>query len=159
MCGIFGMIVSEGCQPDPFLVEKSANSLIHRGPDDYGYFYKDQVALASRRLAVLDLSQKGHQPMTYRNNTIVYNGEIYNYLEIRTELKSKGYAFETHTDTEVVLAAYDCWGEDCVNVMNGMWAFAIHDPSRNRIFVHEIVLESSLFIIQQLVGIFALLLK
>lgn len=134
MCGIFGMIVSEGCQPDPYLVEKSANSLIHRGPDDHGYFYKDQVALASRRLAVLDLSLKGHQPMTYQNNTIVYNGEIYNYLEIRTELKAKGYAFETNTDTEVVLAAYDFWGEDCVTYMNGMWAFAIYDPSRNRVF-------------------------
>ena len=134
MCGIFGMIVSEGCQPDPLLVEKSTNSLIHRGPDDHGFFYKNQVALGSRRLAVIDLSSKGHQPMTYRNNTIVYNGEIYNYLEIRTELKRKGYAFDTNTDTEVVLAAYDCWGEDCVTFMNGMWAFAIYDPSRNRVF-------------------------
>ncbi len=134
MCGIFGMIVPKGSSPDPNLVEKCTNSLIHRGPDDYGYFYKGQIALASRRLAVLDLSANGHQPMTYRNNTIVYNGEIYNYLELKDQLKTKGYSFITNTDTEVVLAAYDYWGEDCVKFFNGMWAFAIHDPERNQIF-------------------------
>ena len=134
MCGIFGTIVTKGNFPDRDLVEKCTNSLIHRGPDDYGYFYENQVALASRRLAVLDLSANGHQPMTYRNNTMVYNGEIYNYLEIRSDLISKGYTFLTDTDTEVVLAAYHYWGMDCVNIFNGMWAFAIYDARCNQVF-------------------------
>jgi len=134
MCGIFGTIVTKGTFPDPDLVEKCTDSLIHRGPDDYGYFYKGQVALASRRLAVLDLSESGHQPMTYRNNTIVYNGEIYNYLEIRSDLISKGYSFLTDTDTEVVLAAYHYWGTECVDIFNGMWAFAIYDTRCNQVF-------------------------
>jgi len=134
MCGIFGMIVSKGKQPDPYLVEKCTDRLIHRGPDDHGYFYKDQVALASRRLAVLDLSSSGHQPMTYRNNTMVYNGEIYNYLELKRILISKGYVFETGTDTEVVLAAYHFWGKACVDHFNGMWAFVIYDQATNTLF-------------------------
>ena len=134
MCGIFGMIVPKGKQPDPYLVEKCTDRLIHRGPDDHGYFYKNQVALASRRLAVLDLSASGHQPMTYRNNTIVYNGEIYNYLELKKTLAVKGYIFETGTDTEVVLAAYHFWGKACVDHFNGMWAFVIYDQVANILF-------------------------
>jgi len=134
MCGIFGMIVPKGKQPDPYLVEKCTDRLIHRGPDDHGYFYKDQVALASRRLAILDLSFSGHQPMTYRNNTMVYNGEIYNYLELKRKLISKGYVFETGTDTEVVLAAYHFWGKACVDHFNGMWAFVIYDQAANTLF-------------------------
>jgi len=134
MCGIFGMIVPKGKQPDPYLVEKCTDRLIHRGPDDHGYFYKDQVALASRRLAILDLSFSGHQPMTYRNNTMVYNGEIYNYLELKRKLISKGYVFETGTDTEVVLAAYHFWGKACVDHFNGMWAFVIYDQAANALF-------------------------
>src|SRR5674476_876965 len=86
----------------------------------------DSLALLHRRLSIIDLSDSGHQPMNYENRYwIVLNGEIYNYLEIKEELLKKGYSFKSTSDTEVVLAAYTEWGEDCAEHFNGMWAFAI----------------------------------
>ena len=95
-----------------------------------------KLALGHRRLSIIDLSAKGHQPMSYKNGRywIVYNGEIYNYIEIRAELVKKGHCFVSGTDTEVILAAYDEWGEDCLNHFNGMWAFVIYDTIGEKVF-------------------------
>jgi len=94
-----------------------------------------RLYLGHRRLSILDLSTAGHQPMRYRDRWIVYNGEVYNYLELRQELKAEGYEFATNTDTEVILAAYDRWGEKCVTRFNGEWALCIFDPRRRTLFL------------------------
>jgi asparagine synthase (glutamine-hydrolysing) len=117
-----------------------ARSLIapipHRGPDGSGIFVGRGVALAHRRLAIIDLSEDGAQPMRSGDGRLVltYNGEIYNYIEIRDELKSLGVAFRTQSDSEVILAAYAQWGRECVRRFNGMWSFVIYDQDRRRIF-------------------------
>lgn len=112
------------------------NGLIrHRGPDDEGFFLEKNVALGHRRLSILDLSPEGHQPMhRSQRYVIVYNGEVYNYLELREELIDDGYSFTSHTDTEVILAAYEHWGEACVSHFNGMWAFALYDREKETLF-------------------------
>lgn len=134
MCGITG-IVQKNNSPVNLKELNLANKIIqHRGPDADGTFFGANFAMAHRRLAILDLSIKGNQPMEYRGNTIAYNGEIYNYIEIRKILHSKGYSFSTQTDTEVILAAYDYWGTTCVQHFNGMWAFVIYDHKRNELF-------------------------
>lgn len=94
------------------------------------------LALGHRRLSVVDLSPSGHQPMCYLERYwITYNGEIYNFMALRSELENKGYAFHSHSDTEVILAAYDCWGEGCQHHFNGMWAFAIYDSLQQTLFL------------------------
>ncbi|MFT5765486.1 MAG: asparagine synthase (glutamine-hydrolyzing), partial [Saprospiraceae bacterium] len=98
------------------------------------YFFENNLALGNRRLAILDLSDKGHQPMNYKELTITYNGALYNYLEIKNSLIQKGYFFQTNTDTEVILVAYKEWGNDCVYQFNGMWAFAIYDRDHQTLF-------------------------
>lgn len=112
------------------------NTLIeHRGPDDEGYFFHNNFAFGHRRLSILDLSHEGHQPMHYREKyTITYNGEVYNYTEVKEELQQEGYHFSSSTDTEVILASYDKWGVDCVHKFNGMWAFALFDKEKDIIF-------------------------
>ena len=128
MCGISGIINRDNGKVEKQDMKKMNDLISHRGPDDEGFFYEKNFAFGHRRLSVLDLSSDGHQPMHYREKyTITYNGEIYNYLEIRKELIQYGYEFRSRTDTEVILASYDKWGEDCVNKFNGMWAFAIYD--------------------------------
>lgn len=112
------------------------DSIQHRGPDGEGFYYYGNVGFGHRRLSILDLSDLGAQPMKYGENlTITYNGEVYNYIEIRESLKQKGYVFTSGTDTEVILASYQEWGEECVHRFNGMWAFAIHDIKRNIVFI------------------------
>ncbi|NKQ41716.1 MAG: asparagine synthase (glutamine-hydrolyzing) [Sulfurovum sp.] len=136
MCGISGIINKNQKQVNEDEI-KSINDLItHRGPDDEGFYHERNFAFGHRRLSILDLSSDGHQPMHYLDEryTITYNGEVYNYLEIRDELKKDGYTFHSDTDTEVVLASYDKWGEECVNRFNGMWAFAIYDKEKDTIF-------------------------
>jgi asparagine synthase (glutamine-hydrolysing) len=112
------------------------DAVAHRGPDSEGHLLEGQVALGHRRLSVLDLSEHGNQPMSYSNTglTLIYNGEIYNYVEIRAELKAVGYSFTSDTDSEVILAAYDRWGAGCVTRFNGMWSFAMLDRRRNVLF-------------------------
>jgi len=133
MCGISGIISKNAISRDA--IEKMTDAIIHRGPDDYGYYHGPGVALGHRRLAILDLSKAGHQPMEYLDRYVItYNGEIYNYIEIRKKLESEGYAFQSHTDTEVIMAAYDKWGVYCVKQFNGMWAFAIYDKEKNLVF-------------------------
>ena len=111
------------------------NTLAHRGPDAEGHWINSSTALGSRRLSIIDLSNAGNQPMHYLNRyTIIHNGEIYNYLELKEELVKKGYSFSSKTDTEVIAAAYDCWGEECVDDFDGMFAFAIWDEKEKELF-------------------------
>ncbi|MCR5788737.1 MAG: asparagine synthase (glutamine-hydrolyzing) [Lachnospiraceae bacterium] len=134
MCGIFGVFQKD---IEKELAERCLNTLTHRGPDDSGLFSAPGITLGHRRLAIMDLSQKGRQPMSYADGRyqLVYNGEIYNFLELKKELSEKGYRFESDSDSEVILAAYDCYGEDCLNRFNGMWAFAIWDRLKERLFL------------------------
>lgn len=108
----------------------------HRGPDDEGIFLEENVGLGFVRLSIIDLSPAGHQPMSSHDEryVIVYNGEIYNYIELRNDLKSLGHSFKTNSDTEVLLASYIEWGEECLHRFNGMWAFVIYDRIQKRIF-------------------------
>ena len=135
MCGISGIVNKDRRAVDKREIIKMNNLIAHRGPDDEGFFYEKNFAFGHRRLSILDLSSAGHQPMHYLSKyTIIYNGEIYNYLEIKEELLEYGYTFISNTDTEVILASYDRWGEDCVNRFNGMWAFSIYDREKNILF-------------------------
>ena len=111
-------------------------TLHHRGPDDDGLYVAGNVGLAFRRLSILDLSPSGHQPFTSDSGrlTIVFNGEIYNYIELREELRALGHVFRSSGDTEVLLHAYEQWGRDCLPKLNGMWAFLIHDARRGVVF-------------------------
>src|SRR3954464_9445666 len=135
MCGIAGFVNRSTAPVSPTTLRAMANVLRHRGPNDEGFLVlnsetgahlvlgeggapvgeKFNVALAHRRLSIVDLSPRGHQPMARGGLWIVFNGEIYNYLELRTELRALGHTFSTDTDTEVILAAYQEWGTECLN--------------------------------------------
>ena len=137
MCGIAGLIVKKGdTNAVKDTIHSMTNAVEHRGPDGEGSYCFQNVGLGHRRLAIIDRSSDGQQPMPYRNDQLVitYNGEIYNYLELREELELLGYPFHSNTDTEVILAAYAAWGDACVTRFNGMWAFAILDKTRHTIF-------------------------
>jgi asparagine synthase (glutamine-hydrolysing) len=131
MCGIFGSI--------PILDEdrfkKGLQAIAHRGPDGEGYWSDGIIQLGHRRLSILDLSDAGKQPMEFGDLVVTFNGEIFNFLEIRNELKSLGYNFQTESDTEVLLRAYDRWGIDAFNKFNGMWAFAIYNKRNRRLII------------------------
>lgn len=136
MCGISALYSKNKINSD--IIEAMTDVIAHRGPDGKGYenFLNGSLWFGHRRLSIIELSSLGHQPMSYHNKEywITFNGEIYNYIEIREELLDKGYKFSTHSDTEVILAAYCEWGEECLHRFNGMWAFVIYDVKRNRIF-------------------------
>lgn len=135
MCGISGIINRNNAPIDNRLIQNMNDCISHRGPDGEGFFIGENFAFGHRRLSILDLSKDGSQPMEYQsNNIITFNGEIYNYIELREELKTLGYPFHTQTDTEVILAAYDHWGDKCVERFNGMWSFAIYNKNKNIIF-------------------------
>jgi asparagine synthase (glutamine-hydrolysing) len=136
MCGFVSYLSLNGSAPDREVVARMTQRIAHRGPDDVGYFYEDCVAFGFRRLAILDLAVSGHQPMISADGrcVIVFNGEIYNYVELRNELASLGHRFVSSGDTEVLLAAYLQWGRDCLRRLNGMWSFAIYDRSTRRLF-------------------------
>lgn len=109
--------------------------LVHRGPDAEGHWLNGHIALGSRRLSIIDLSEAGNQPMHYLDRyTIIHNGEVYNYIELKEELEKKGYRFFSKTDTEVIAAAYDHWKEECVDHFDGMFAFAIWDQREKELF-------------------------
>ena len=134
MCGIAVCLKSKGVA-DHNKFEKMVDIIAHRGPDDRGTFYEGSLALGHRRLSIIDLSSDGHQPFIYQDNYVtVFNGEIYNYIELRAQLEKKGYRFRTKTDTEVLVAAYDCFGEKCVEYFNGMWSFVIYDRAKQILF-------------------------
>lgn len=136
MCGIAGLVSLNGDQNTHQIIAKMVSAIPHRGPDGEGIFCYDNVALGHRRLAIIDLTKDAAQPMTSRSGDLVlsFNGEIYNYVELRSELKAKGRQFQSQSDTEVLLQAYDEWGESCVERFNGMWSFAILDKRHNRLF-------------------------
>ncbi|MBO9592157.1 MAG: asparagine synthase (glutamine-hydrolyzing) [Niabella sp.] len=124
MCGITGFI--DGTKDRAALIDMT-NALERRGPDDQGVFFADGVGMGHRRLSIIDLSNRGHQPMFFGNLVIVFNGEIYNYRDIQKELIAKNYVFESESDTEVVLKAFHCWGINCVQKFVGMFAIALYD--------------------------------
>jgi len=158
MCGITGIFQKDGINESLSALQEANDTVHHRGPDGGGFvLFSPQSLQASytsdlsqlldtenrynlgfghRRLAILDLSDAGQQPMSNQDGSlwITFNGEIYNYLELQEELQKIGYNFRSHCDTEVILAAYDAWGEDCVNRFNGMWAFAIADLRNKKLF-------------------------
>jgi asparagine synthase (glutamine-hydrolysing) len=133
MCGLAGVVDLQR-PPEREAVERMLDELAHRGPDGRGIFADDGVCLGHLRLAILDLSDAGLQPMRDGELQLLHNGEIYNYIELREELRAHGHRFSTGTDSEVILAAYREWGEACVERFNGMWAFVIWDASRRTLF-------------------------
>ena len=138
MCGFVGWKTFDGKHVDEKIIRTMADSISHRGPDDEGFFLSDDSSLAFgfRRLAILDLTSAGHQPMHSPDGrlTIVFNGEIYNYIELRAELETLGHSFRSRGDTEVLLEAYREWGPSCLEKLNGMWAFLVYDKVTQMIF-------------------------
>jgi len=139
MCGIVGLWNLDGQPVSPAELECFTDSLAHRGPDGHGFYVDSEanLGLGHRRLAIIDTSDGGRQPMSFGDDRywILLNGEIYNFLELRLELQQAGYQFKTDSDTEVILASYHCWGEDCQLHFNGMWAFSIWDRDERKLFV------------------------
>jgi len=132
MCGISGIYGRE----DPDAVKRMCDAMIHRGPDDEGIYTGDGITLGVRRLSIIDLSPHGHQPMGNEDGTIqiVFNGEIYNFKELGDRLKVKGHRFNSKSDTEVIIHAYEEWGDECLKELRGMFAFAIWDKRQKRLF-------------------------
>ena len=137
MCGIAGLVYLNEQKVSPDLLKKMTNSLIHRGPDGEGHWIENNVGIGHRRLSIIDLSNKGIQPMQSQDQRYIisYNGEIYNYLEIRNELIELGYKFKSQTDTEVVLYSYVQWGNQALLKFNGMFAFVIWDKKKQELFL------------------------
>jgi len=139
MCGIAGIYHLNNNPVQPKAFEHFTDSMIYRGPDGggYEYFEEQTLALGQRRLSILDLTKAGTQPMSYANGRywITYNGEVFNFAELKKELLTKGFEFKSDTDTEVILASYIAWGKDCLHKFNGMWAFAIWDTQEKELFM------------------------
>jgi asparagine synthase (glutamine-hydrolysing) len=137
MCGIAGILNIEGESVEPAVLQKMTDAIAHRGPDGEGLWIDGNVGLGHRRLAIIDLSPAGHQPMVSAEQRFVlsYNGEIYNFKELRSELEALGHHFLSKTDSEVVLNAWLEWGEDCVTRFNGMFAFAIWDKREQSLYL------------------------
>jgi asparagine synthase (glutamine-hydrolysing) len=137
VCGIAGYFQLDApYPPDRDLIGRMVNILRHRGPDEFGVYLSDRCVLGHARLSIIDLST-GQQPLANEDGTvwIVFNGEIFNYVELRPELEKLGHRFRTHSDTEVIVHAYEQWGKDCVQRFNGQFAFAILDKKSNSLFV------------------------
>ncbi len=137
MCGIAGIFNRLGTSPDMDVLRRMNERIAHRGPDGDGFFTEGGVALAHRALRIIDLSDAAIQPMHNHDGSLhlVFNGEVYNYVELRPELEARGYTFRSHSDTEVLLNAYEEWGVDCLQRLNGMFAFAIWDSRKERLFI------------------------
>src|SRR5215831_6538203 len=138
MCGICGVVG----RPDAQLIEAMLNRIEHRGPDDHGVYISDtsigdRVGFGHRRLSIIDLSPAGHEPMSDSRGDVwlTYNGEIYNFKELRTQLEKLGHRFKSNTDAEVIIYAYLAWGHECVTRFNGMFAFAIWDTRDESLFL------------------------
>ncbi|HKR61723.1 MAG TPA: asparagine synthase (glutamine-hydrolyzing) [Pyrinomonadaceae bacterium] len=138
MCGINGIAISSrsGRRIDVGVLKRMRDVITHRGPDDEGLYVDDQVGLGHRRLSIVDVAA-GHQPMTNEDRSlyITFNGEIYNHADYRDELEAKGHVYTTHCDTETILHLYEEHGEDCVDYLRGMFAFAIWDKARRQLFI------------------------
>jgi asparagine synthase (glutamine-hydrolysing) len=137
MCGIAGMVQADhDGTVNETSIHRMCQAIVHRGPDDEGIFVKNGVGLGMRRLSIIDLSG-GHQPVFNEDRSvwIVFNGEIYNFPELRNELLQRGHSFYTHTDTEVIVHLYEEMGADCVNKLRGMFAFALYDERRRKLLM------------------------
>ncbi|MEO8150716.1 MAG: asparagine synthase (glutamine-hydrolyzing) [Bacteroidia bacterium] len=138
MCGIAGIVSFNGVAVEPARLKKMTDAIAHRGPDGEGFWIseKGNVGLAHRRLAIIDLSDAGKQPMHYAHNryVLIFNGEIYNYIELRKTLIADGYTFHSQTDTEVLMALYDQKKEKCLEYIDGMFAFALYDNAEQILF-------------------------
>jgi len=132
MCGIAGFVDPSRGQD---VLEAMTSAIANRGPDDVGYYLEGGVGLGHRRLAIIDLSPLGHQPMRFENLVTVYNGEIYNYREVAAELEAKGYTFTSSSDTEVLLKAFHCWGPRCVERFIGMFVIAMWDEAERALYL------------------------
>lgn len=137
MCGIAGIFNLNGEPVSSVLLRKMTDAIAHRGPDGEGFYIDSFIGLGHRRLAIIDLSPAGHQPMATAHNqyVITYNGEVYNFQELRAELEALGCQFRSKTDTEVVLFAYKEWGAKCLDKFNGHFVFAIWDKTREELFL------------------------
>src|SRR5438552_5220806 len=137
MCRIAGIVSLHASLVQQRRLQSMSDTLQHRGPQGEKFWInsKQHVGFAHRRLCIIDLSELAAQPLHYLHYTIIFNGEIYNYTELKEELKKKGYNFSTQSDTEVIPAAYDCWGNDCVNKFDGMFAFALWDEKEEQLLI------------------------
>jgi len=142
MCGIAGFISRKDNLNIQKTIDRMTDSLAHRGPDDRGteiraFGENTQIALGHRRLIIIDLTSRAHQPMLNDEKDIImtYNGEVYNYIELREELKAKGYIFHSTSDTEVIVKAYQEWGTDCFAKFNGMWGLGIYDQKAKQLIL------------------------
>jgi asparagine synthase (glutamine-hydrolysing) len=137
MCRIVGIASSKPLHVSESLIVSLRDSMSHGGPDDAGIYIDRNVALANRRLSIIDLSQSGHQPMSSEDKKvwITYNGEIYNFKELRSELQKLGYNFNSNSDTEVIIKAYEEWGESSFLKLNGMFAFCIYDKRKEQLYL------------------------
>jgi asparagine synthase (glutamine-hydrolysing) len=136
MCGIAGQYCFDRDIPDTGLLSRMSERLAHRGPDGEGTYIDGKIGLVHRRLAIIDLTEDGRQPMENEDGSLrlVFNGEIYNYRELRDELLAAGHQFRSQSDTEVILHAYEEWGPDCLSRFNGMWAFALWNKKKEELF-------------------------
>lgn len=136
MCGITGKLDLTGASVPGQLIRAMCDAIAHRGPDDWGMYVKGPIGIANRRLSIIDLAG-GHQPICNEDETIwiVFNGEIYNFLELRESLVKKGHLFKTNTDTEAIVHLYEEYGIECLQHLNGMFAFAIWDQANQRLFL------------------------
>ena len=138
MCGICGVYnYKDDENISRSLINKMTSSIVHRGPDDDGIYLSKNLGLGFRRLSIIDLSFNGHQPMSNKNKGVwvVFNGEIYNFKEIRNELEQSGYSFNSNSDTEVIVHGYEKWGEDVLNHLNGMFGLAIWDETKRKLIL------------------------
>jgi asparagine synthase (glutamine-hydrolysing) len=137
MCGIIGVCNRAGEAVPANLLKRMTDVIAHRGPDSEGQYTDGPVGLGHRRLSIIDLSPLGHQPMANENGEVIitFNGEIYNFQKLRVELEARGHRFHSQTDTEAIIHAYEEWGDDCVRRFNGMFAFAIWDRPKQRLFL------------------------
>ena len=138
MCGIAGIVSDNPAHISKQQLRSMTDAIAHRGPDGEGHWInlRNNVGFGHRRLAIIDLSDAAAQPMHYGDRyTIIHNGEIYNYLELRKQLEQNNYRFRTQSDTEVIMAAYDYWKEDCLLYFDGMFAFALWDDKEKELYL------------------------
>ena len=137
MCGIAGIAGLAGIEQPEGLVKRMTDAIAHRGPNAEGVWKGEDIVLGHRRLSIIDLSDAGNQPFHSADGRYhgVYNGEIYNYLELKADLEARGYKFRTNSDTETIIHAYEEYGADCLNLLRGMFAFAIWDERQQTLFI------------------------
>lgn len=152
MCGICGKLNFRGDTVERNLISLMSRTLVHRGPDDEGIFVGPHVGLGQRRLSIIDLNRESCPPLANEDGTLrlIFNGEIYNFQNLRENLIQRGHTFRTHTDTEVILHLYEEYGSECLARLRGMFAFALWDANKKLLFAARTVLEKNHFITSRL---------